>query len=747
MFPASFILCKQIPVNRNFPTYNLPPSPFQLHFQTSPLQIPLYNLPMADWIGQTIGKVRIDTYLARGGMAEVFLGTHLTLDRPVAVKVMHSFVENDPDLLNRFQREAKAVAGLRHPNIVQVFDFDTHDNHPYLVMEYLKGPSLASLLRELHKSGAKLTLAQIAQLLKSLAAGIDYAHSQGIVHRDIKPANIILNNKSGDYSVDHLPPDTECVITDFGLVRIANSSTQTASGVVSGTPAYMSPEQAQGNPVDHRSDTYSLGIVLYEMLAGRLPFDGDSTLGIILKHISEPPPPIDDVSPEIQRIINKALEKLPENRYQSGRELLMDFYNAVGMHAEAETLYSLRLRTPPPTASVSQKSAPRRNNYLWIGAGIFACLCVGVFTASALGISAFALLPGLNRTLAPATETETHGNVHSGETLEPGATPQPVSFGEFFGVLRFQGKMDQVTVSASLPDPAEGSQYEAWLIDDGGELLISLGTLEKNSAGQFTLTYLDPQSRNLLDGFNRMEITLETNPDASPNPSDTILYSSGIPSGALTHIRHLLVSFPSNPNQTAMTIGLLETSRLVQQSGEDLEKAFASGDEKAVRANAEAIINLIVGSQSSDYKDWDGDGKINDPGDGFGLLLNGGQTGYVEGTITHAELSASAADATANIKLHGEHVIVSAKNVEGWAAQLRDVAKRIVEFGQAAEADIRLAVSLAEQIHKGIDLDGSESVDPVEGEGGATTAYDHAEYMADMQILEGVNLFPPPGNP
>ena len=109
------------------------------HFQTFSLQFSLYNLHMAEWIGQTIGKVRIDKYLARGGMAEVFLGTHLTLDRPVAVKVMHSFVENDPDLITRFQREAKAVAGLRHPNIVQVYDFDTHDGHPYLVMEYLKG--------------------------------------------------------------------------------------------------------------------------------------------------------------------------------------------------------------------------------------------------------------------------------------------------------------------------------------------------------------------------------------------------------------------------------------------------------------------------------------------------------------------------------------------------------------------------------------------------------------------------------
>jgi len=697
---------------------------------------------MAEWLGQIIGKVRIDKYLARGGMAEVYSGTHLTLDRPVAVKVMHSFVESDPDLLTRFQREAKAVAGLRHPNIVQIFDFDTHDGHPYIVMEYLTGPSLGSYLRELHKSGAKLTLAQVAQLLKSLAAGIDYAHSKGIVHRDIKPANIILHNKSGEYSQNQpMPADTECIITDFGLVRIANSATQTASGVVSGTPAYMSPEQAQGLSADSQSDTYSLGIVLYEMLAGRVPFDADSTLGIILKHISETPPPIEGISPEIQNVISKALEKLPENRYQTARDLLMDYYNAVGLHAEAETLYTQRINTPPPTATLTNKPAPRRNLYLWGGAAIFICLCLGVITASVL--SAFALLPGLNtkEITGKTTPTEAISNTESGAT-----SVAPSVSGDFVGVLRFQGDLDQITVTASLPDPAEGTQYEAWLINDDGELIFSLGIMTKNNSGQYTLTYLDPERRNLLDGFNRMEITLETNPDSSPNPSDTILYSSGIPSNTLAHVRHLLVSFNSNPNRIGMTTGLLQTSSLVQQAGDQLEADFENGDDKAIRTHAEAIINMIVGKQSDDYKDWDKNGNIEEPSDGFGLLLNGGQTGYIEGTITHAELSASAADATANIKLHSEHVAVSGRNVEGWATQLRDVAKRILEAkpGQVSEADIRLAVALANQIHDGIDLDGSESVDPVEGEGGAVTAFGHAEYMADMQILEGANQLPPP---
>jgi len=245
-----------------------------------------------------------------------------------------------------------------------------------------------------------------------------------------------------------------------------------------------------------------------------------------------------------------------------------------------------------------------------------------------------------------------------------------------------------------------------------------------------------------------MEITLETDPDTSPNPSDNILYSSAVPNGALTHIRHLLVSFGSTPEQVGLTVGLVDTTSSIQDAGEQLEQAFESGDENAMCASAEAIVNLIVGSQSEDYKDWDADGNINDPGDGYGLLLNGGQGGYIEGTITHAELAANAGDATADIILHSGHVAVSGKNVEEWATQLRDVAKRIAQSGgEITEADIRLAASLSNQIHDGIDLDGSESVDPVAGEGGAVTAFEHAEYMADMQILEGENQIPPPGLP
>ena len=312
---------------------------------------------MPEWIDKTIGKVHIEKEIAKGGMAEVYLGRHLTLDRAVAVKVMHNYVEADPDLQTRFEREAKVVAGLRHPNIVQIFDFDTAEGHPYIVMEYLKGPTLAAYLRELNKRHQKLPAVEVARLLLKIATALDYAHEQGVIHRDIKPGNIILHNKTDNFSIEQsITQQTEPVLTDFGLVRIAQSATQTASGVVSGTPAYMSPEQAQGTKVDYRTDIYALGVILYELVAGRVPFEADTSWGLILKHINEPPPPIPNISPAVQKVLNRVLEKNPDLRYQSCRQLAADYMDAIGMVAEASTLQMLLPASPtPPPATVSEE--------------------------------------------------------------------------------------------------------------------------------------------------------------------------------------------------------------------------------------------------------------------------------------------------------------------------------------------------------------------------------------------------------
>jgi len=332
---------------------------------------------MPDWLGKTISNVRIDKYLARGGMAEVYLGTHLTLDRPVAVKVLHSYIEEEPDLLARFQREAKVVAGLRHSNIVQIYDFNAINGHPYIVMEYLKGPPLATYLKNLHGRNGRIPTDQIGRILKTLTTALDYAHEQGVIHRDIKPGNIMLHGKRDEISLDEpLSNNVEAILTDFGLVRLANSASQTATGLVSGTPSYMSPEQARGDQVDHRTDIYSLGIVLYEMLAGQVPFEADSTLSVIYKQINEPPPPIEGISTDVQDVIDRALAKEPDDRYETSRQMAAEFLLAIGKTTDAQMMVDSMQNALVEPSKTTVKPKPVERKFSRTGLGILAILVV-----------------------------------------------------------------------------------------------------------------------------------------------------------------------------------------------------------------------------------------------------------------------------------------------------------------------------------------------------------------------------------
>ncbi len=241
---------------------------------------------------QRIGKYELRERLGRGGMAEVWKAFDSQLERYVAIKILHTDLQADPEFVTRFTREARVIASLHHPNIVQVHDFqvihppETSAPLAYMVMDYVEGQTLADYIRSTSRIGKFPSPADIVQLFASISRAIDYAHQQGMIHRDIKPANILLDKRHKTHN-----PMGEPVLTDFGIAKLLGVSTGTVSGVWIGTPLYISPEQAQGLPGNERSDIYSLGVILYEICTGVQPFHGENIPAILMQQVHAIPTP------------------------------------------------------------------------------------------------------------------------------------------------------------------------------------------------------------------------------------------------------------------------------------------------------------------------------------------------------------------------------------------------------------------------------------------------------------------------
>jgi serine/threonine-protein kinase len=299
------------------------------------------------------GRYELHRRLARGGMADVFLARDQLLDRPVAVKVLFPEFATDPNFVERFRREAQSAANLNHPNIVSVYDWGQEQGTYFIVMEYIDGRSLADILR----TEGPLHPQRAAEVASDIAAALGFAHRNGVVHRDVKPGNVLIS------------PSGQVKVADFGIARALGAGAEenlTQAGSVMGTATYFAPEQAQGLPLDPRSDLYSLGVVLYEMVTGRPPFSGESPVAIAYKHVQEQPAPPrhlnTNVPAELEAIILKLLAKSPQQRYPSADDLRADlrrFREGQPVLAAAAAGATSAVAAAGATQAIAATQAPR----------------------------------------------------------------------------------------------------------------------------------------------------------------------------------------------------------------------------------------------------------------------------------------------------------------------------------------------------------------------------------------------------
>ena len=350
------------------------------------------------------GRYEIKSELGRGGMATVYRAYDPLFDREVALKVLPREMLHDPQFRSRFDRELKIVAGLEHPAIVPVYDVGEEDGQPYFVMRYMSGGSLSS---EIEKG--KFSLEDAARIIEKVSQGLAYAHKKGIVHRDLKPDNILFDNTGAPF------------ISDFGVAKLTEStSSLTGSGVI-GTPAYMSPEQAQGNDIDGRSDVYGLGVIVYQMLSGQQPYSADTPMGVVVKHITEPVPEILKTLPslpsEVDNLIKTSMAKDRTKRYSTAIDLAKALnVAAFGSEGNIPTTNATGIRTGvfKPAAGAAGGSSKSKTGFAVAGVVIVVAL-IGFFllrnqlfpapvptATSTLEVATFTSIPATD-TAAPAT--------------------------------------------------------------------------------------------------------------------------------------------------------------------------------------------------------------------------------------------------------------------------------------------------------------------------------------------------------
>ena len=722
-----------------------------------------------------LGKYQLREPLGRGGMAEVWKAFDTSLHRYVAIKMMHTNLQNDPEFVVRFEREARVVASLHHPNIVRLHDFQVADapgfSSPvaYMVMEYIAGQTLTGYIRATSRAGNFPSLADIIHLFSPIASAIDYAHRAGMIHRDIKPANILLDPARP--SRFHMG---EPILTDFGIVKLMGASTVTLSGGGwIGTPLYISPEQAQGYAGDERSDIYALGVILYEICTGVSPFQGENPLAIIMQQINTMPMTPDlinpNLSPALTSVIMRGLAKNPEERFPTASALTAALIEALkpsptpvlssAMPANPDrpvktplqfdaVIPAMQNKSPvsgettfvrPPTSSLPPVPRPASPGKKRVVISLLALLLL-LLAGSGLG-TFYALSHQKASSALPVLVGHAYF-VNSGLAQENYT----------------QGINDQLQIELhNIPAPASGKAYYAWLLNDKNaqpQRALLLGTLPVDQGNGTFLYPGDAQHSNLIGTMSRLLITEENAAIAPTHPSSdqaTWRYyaelpqtpdATGIHQRTVDIVRDILFNTQrlQTPLQGGIDIHFLNNVQQVLAFATGVRGAWHKRDTETLHADVVRILDYLDGVSLVGQDVPTGPSVLVAPPLGEVPLIDVAENqplvSYIDRMNTDLTALFDRPDATANMRqfaVQADNAVFD--NVKSWLVQVRQDARKLVVMNETqllSAATLSIVDDMANQATNA--YNGQRDPSNSHFQGGALWVHSHDQQLATFDI-------------
>jgi serine/threonine protein kinase len=700
-------------------------------------------------IGRTLGQYQIISLLGKGGMATVYKGHQPSIGREVAVKVLPPHPSLDENFIQRFELEARTIGTLQHPHILSLYDYGNEDDILYLVMQYADGGTLADLA-----SDGTPDVRTIERVLRESASALDYAHRRGVVHRDIKPANILMDSEGHSF------------LADFGIVKMVSEGANLTGTNIVGTPAYMAPEQGQGLEIDGRADIYSLGCLMFELLAGKPPYKADSPMQIILQHMNADVPDIceirSDLPSALSPVFKTVMAKEPNERYQTAVDFAEAFSEA--LHSDSASLASVRAETPlfagtQPAVTTSTPASPatmphntvahdptnppssqqipqtiimRDSTNPMILLGGFGLLAV-LIIAGAVVIGSLLLNQQNNSETndngdAVALATEATGNQDTtqddNDTTNDNTNVQQVPR---FGTLRYSTTDtlgDTLTLQLTgMQAPSGGNRYAAWLVNTEDNITVALGRVTLDALGDGVLVYTDEDGRLLPAHFNAVVVTEES--EIGDEPTGDVRYSGYVPFEVMQSLSHILVSDEENGlSGGSLLDGALTEARFATQHAGLAARATSIG---GVRTHSEHTINILNGTE----EDYNGDGRGSNPGRGVGLYF------FLDEIKTNID-NALVGDYI-DVQINAEYIRVCVLNARDWADAIiaLELEMLAADDVESIEQQANESTELAARITTGIDQNENGTIEPFEGECGLNQIADYGVLFGNVDILEG----------